>query len=56
MSAASWVSVLALSGWLILMLGAMRVHRIGRRKALAMALIWGAIFLLVTTVIAGLDG
>ena len=52
MSEAGWVSLIALAGWLILMLGAFRAHRIGGRKTLVMALVWGAIFLLVTAIIA----
>jgi hypothetical protein len=51
----SWVSLVALSGWLILMLGAFRSHRIGGRRMLTMALAWGSIFLLVTAVISAID-
>lgn len=52
----SWVSIVALLGWLILALSAMRAHRIDARKGLVMALAWGAIFLLVVAVIGGISG
>jgi len=55
-SAANWVSLVALSGWLILMFGAYRAHRLGGRKTLTMALGWTAIFLLVTGIIASVSG
>jgi hypothetical protein len=54
-SSASWVSLIALSGWLILMLGAFRARRLGSRKTLAMALTWGAIFLLATGIITAVS-
>jgi len=50
---AGWVSLVALLGWLALVVGAFRAHRVGRRKAIVMAWAWGAIFLLVTAVISG---
>ena len=52
MSAPGWFSLIALAGWLILVLGAYRAHREGGRKTLVMALAWGAIFLLVTAIIS----
>ncbi len=45
MSGGSWVSIVALLGWLILALGAYRSRRIDGKKSLTMALTWGAIFL-----------
>ncbi len=47
MSGGTWVSIIALLGWLILALGAYRSRRINGRKTLTMALTWGAIFLAV---------
>lgn len=41
------ISITALTGWLILALGAFRAHRIGARKSIVMALAWIAIFLLL---------
>ena len=56
MSPGAWVSLIALSGWLILMVGAFRARRVGGKKMLAMALAWGAIFLLVAAFISGMNG
>jgi hypothetical protein len=42
------VSLVALLGWLILMLGAYRSHRIGAGKTLRLALIWAALFAAIT--------
>lgn len=52
MTPAAWVSLVAMLGWLALVVGAFRTHRIGGRRALAMALAWAAIFALVATLIA----
>jgi len=52
---AGWVSLVALLGWLVLVIGAFRAHRVGSRKTIVMALAWGAIFLLVTAVISGMS-
>lgn len=52
MSGAGWASLVALAGWLILVLGAFRTHRVGGRTTLAMAMVWLAIFLLVMAVIS----
>ena len=38
------VSTIALVGWLILVLGAYRSHKVDTSKTLRMALIWAAIF------------
>jgi len=51
-----WVSFIALTGWLILVLGSYRAHRIGARKTLVMAMAWLAIFLLVIGVFAAIGG
>ena len=45
MNGGSWVSIVALLGWLILALGAYRSHRIGAKKTVVLALIWGSLFL-----------
>ena len=41
------VSVISLLGWLMLNLGALRSHRLGRERTLRYALIWVGIFALV---------
>ena len=46
-SADSLVSIVAMSGWLVLAFSAYRAHRIGARKTIVMALAWFAIFLLI---------
>jgi hypothetical protein len=46
----SWVSVVALAGWLVLALSAYRAHRLNARRTVVYALIWGAIFLAVAAV------
>ena len=43
-----WVSIVALVGWLVLAGFALRGHRIGWRKGLVMAFVWGSIFLAIT--------
>ncbi|HEY7807574.1 MAG TPA: hypothetical protein VIC34_10275 [Croceibacterium sp.] len=40
----SWVSVIALLGWLVLAGSALRARQLNARKAILYALIWGAIF------------
>ena len=45
-----WVRLIALSGWLVLALSAYRARQLNAKKAIVMALAWGAIFLLVTGV------
>ena len=47
-----WVSVVALTGWLVIALGAWRAQRVGAKKAVVMALAWIAIFLLLAGVFA----
>jgi len=42
-----WVSIVALTGWLVLALSAWRAQRVGASKTLVMALAWIAIFLLL---------
>jgi hypothetical protein len=46
----SWVSVVALAGWLVLALSALRSHLLYARRTIVYALIWGAIFLAVAAV------
>lgn len=55
MNAAAWVSLIALSGWLVLALSAFRAHRVSGKKMLAMALTWGAIFLLVAAILSAVS-
>ena len=52
MTGYGWVSLIALTGWLVLALGSYRAHRIGAGKTIVMATAWLAIFLLVTGLIA----
>jgi hypothetical protein len=47
-----WVSIVALTGWLVLSLGAFRAQRVGAGKTVVMGLAWIAIFLLVAGVFA----
>jgi hypothetical protein len=47
-----WVSIVALTGWLVLALGAFRAHRVGAGKTVVMVLAWLAIFLLLAGVFA----
>ena len=48
MSETGWVSLIALTGWLILALGSYRSFRHGAGKTLLMATAWLGVFLLVT--------
>jgi Na+(H+)/acetate symporter ActP len=45
-----WVSIIALSAWLFLAVGAFRAHRVGARKSITMALTWIAIFFLIAAI------
>ena len=47
MSEYGWVSVVALTGWLVLALSSWRAHRVGAGKTVVTALAWIAIFLAV---------
>ncbi len=47
MTPAPWVSIVALLGWLVLTLAALRARHVGARQAVTMGLGWLAIFLLV---------
>jgi hypothetical protein len=46
----SWVSAVALIGWLVLSVSALRARQLNARRALVYALIWGAIFLAMAAV------
>ena len=50
MSEYQWVSIIALSAWLILALSAYRSQRVGAGKTLVMVLAWVSIFFLVAAV------
>ncbi len=50
MTQGSWISLIALVGWLILAASAFRSQQIDTRRALRMALMWATVFLLVTIV------
>jgi len=47
MSEGALVSLVALFGWLVLAGGAFRAHRVGARKLVVYALIWGSIFVAI---------
>lgn len=44
MNDAALVSIVALVGWLILVIGAYRSHQVGMSQTIRMALIWASIF------------
>jgi len=48
----NWLSVISLTGWLVLALAAYRGQRVGARKTVVMALVWGAIFMMAAAVFA----
>ena len=56
MTGYGWVSLIALTGWLILALGSYRAHRIGAGKTVVIAMAWLAIFLLVAGIFAAAGG
>lgn len=39
-----WISIVALAGWLILVLGSYRSYQVNASQTIRMALIWGAVF------------
>ena len=45
-----WLSIVALTAWLVLALSAFRAHRLGARRTLVLVLAWAAIFALVAAV------
>ncbi|GGD75701.1 hypothetical protein [Croceicoccus mobilis] len=50
------VSLISLLGWLILMIGTWRSHKVSQSGTIKMALVWVAIFLAVTLVMGMLTG
>ncbi len=48
----NWISLIALTGCLILALSALRARQLDARKGVVYALMWGAIFLAVAAVFA----
>jgi hypothetical protein len=54
MSEYGWVSLIALTGWLVLAAGSYRVYRMGARKTFVMAGAWLAIFLLVAGLLSAM--
>lgn len=50
MNQIDWLFVVALTACLVLAVGAYRGQRIGAKKTLVMALVWGAIFLLLAAI------
>jgi hypothetical protein len=51
MTGTGWVSLIALTGWLVLALSSYRAHRVGTGKTLVMATAWLGVFLLVTGIV-----
>jgi hypothetical protein len=56
MTANNWVSLIAVAGWLVLAVGALRAHRVGARKMVTLSLTWLAIFVLVTALFVSAGG
>ena len=54
MTGYGWVSLIALSGWLVLALSSYRAHRIGAGRTVVMATAWIAVFLLVAGAFAAI--
>ncbi|MGX7895281.1 hypothetical protein [Tsuneonella sp. HG222] len=52
MTTMSWVSIIALTGWLVLALSAYRSHRLSGKTMMVQGFIWASIFLLVAVVFA----
>lgn len=50
MNSVSWVSIIALLGWLVLALSAYRSQQISASKTFRLLLIWGCVFLGVALV------
>ena len=44
MGEVQWVSIIAMVGWLVLVLGAYRSYKVDTGKTIRMALTWAAIF------------
>ena len=51
-----WISLIAILGWLVLAVGALRAHRVGARKIVTMTLTWLAIFVLVAAIFTSVGG
>jgi len=51
-----WVSLIALTGWLILAVGSYRSFRHGARKTVLLATAWVGLFLLVTGIFVAIGG
>ena len=56
MSGVGWVSLIALTGWLVLALGSYRSYRVGARKTLLWATAWLGLFLVVSGVFVVIGG
>ena len=49
------VSIIAMAGWLVLMIGAYRGHRVGMRQTAVMAMIWAGLFLLAAAIFNAIE-
>jgi len=52
----SWISVIALAGWLVLALSALRARQLNARRTVVYALIWGSILLALTALFSAVGG
>jgi hypothetical protein len=51
-----WVSILALTGWLVLAGSALAAYRLSWKKGIVMALSWAAIFAAVAALFSAVRG
>lgn len=51
-----WVSIIAMTGWLVLAVGALAAYRLSWKKGVMMALVWASIFAGVTAFISAVRG
>jgi hypothetical protein len=54
LTSSSWVSLVALLGWLVLALSALRARQLNARKWVVYGLMWGAIFLAAAAIFGAL--
>ena len=47
-----WVSLIAVVGWLILAVGALRARQVGARKLVTLTVVWLAIFVVIALLFA----
>lgn len=52
MNSAAWISIISLTGMMVLAWSALRAHNIGAKRSVVMALAWFAIFALAGAIFA----